>query len=85
MIRQRILSMDTNIIDIAMQEEVYGIINCCSGEPVSIKDLVMEHLANQHKKIDLSFGYFPYSKTEPMAFWGDTVKLNRALEAYARQ
>ncbi|MCD4743175.1 MAG: NAD(P)-dependent oxidoreductase [Desulfobacteraceae bacterium] len=67
------------IVKIAMQDRVSGIINCCSGIPVSIRDLVENYLENKQKKIHLNLGHYPYPDYEPMAFWGDDEKLKTAL------
>ncbi len=67
------------VVKIALQDKVSGIINCCSGKPISIKDLVQNYLTENNKKIELNLGYYPYPDYEPMAFWGDDSKLKRAL------
>lgn len=64
-----------NIVKIALQTKVEGIINCCSGQPVSIKQLVEDHLREQQANIKLNLGYYPYPDHEPMNFWGDDKKL----------
>jgi dTDP-6-deoxy-L-talose 4-dehydrogenase (NAD+) len=68
------------IVKIAMQNKVTGIINCCSGNPISIRKLVENYLKEKQKNIHLNFGYYPYPDYEPMAFWGDNKKLKMALE-----
>jgi len=68
------------IVKISMQDKISGIINCCSGKPVSIKELVENYLAEKNKSIELNLGYYPYPDYEPMAFWGNTKKLKKALE-----
>jgi nucleoside-diphosphate-sugar epimerase len=68
-----------NIVGIALQQNVDGIINCCSGIPVTIKEFVEQHLHEVGKTIELNLGYYPYTNYEPMHFWGDTKKLNKAL------
>ena len=68
------------IVKITMQDKVLGIINCCSGAPVSIRKFVENHLVKKQKRIHLNFGYYPYLDYEPMAFWGDDKKLKMALE-----
>ena len=68
------------VVRIAMQDKVKGIINCCSGEPISIRELVEEYLKKKQKNIRLNLGYYPYPNYEPMAFWGDAGKLKIALE-----
>lgn len=67
------------IVKIAMQSEVHGIINCCSGTPISIRTLVEDYLAKKQKGIRLNLGYYPYPDYEPMAFWGCDNKLQKAV------
>ena len=67
------------LIKISNQNNIKGIINCCSGKPTSIKELVESHLKINNHKIKLKFGYYPYTVYEPMAFWGDTTKLKKIL------
>lgn len=64
-----------NIVKISMQDNINGIINCCSGNPIKIKDFVSEYLLSVNKKINLNLGYYPYPDYEPMSFWGDNTKL----------
>jgi len=64
------------LVKIALQNKVIGIINCCSGKPITIKELVMEHLHRKGASMQLNMGYYPYPAYEPMRFWGDTHKLN---------
>lgn len=63
------------IVTIALQDKITGIINCCSGRPITVKQLVEEYLATQQKNIRLNLGYYPYPDYEPMEFWGDAGKL----------
>lgn len=67
------------LVCIAMQTHTTGIINCCSGEPIQVKQLVMEYLKLKNKQIQLNLGYYPYSDIEPKNFWGDTTKLKTIL------
>lgn len=67
------------IVSIAFQNEVVGTINCCSGKPVKIKDLVNDFLANSNRNIKLNLGYYSYPDYEPMEFWGDNSKLQTIL------
>jgi dTDP-6-deoxy-L-talose 4-dehydrogenase (NAD+) len=67
------------IIKISIQNAFNGIINCCSGKPISIKDLVNNHLKKRNRTIKLNYGYYPYIDYESMSFWGDNKKLNSIL------
>ena len=65
-----------NIVKITLQDKVQGIINCCSGKPITVKAFVENYLAKKNESIQLNLGYYPYTDYEPMNFWGDTNKLN---------
>jgi nucleoside-diphosphate-sugar epimerase len=68
------------IVRIATQDKITGIINCCSGAPVTILQLVSDYLQEKKADILLNLGYYPYSDIEPKNFWGDTTKLKTILE-----
>ena len=68
------------VTKISLQNKVLGVINCCSGKPISIRKLVENHMKNRGKTIKLNLGYYPYSDYEPMAFWGDNTKLNSIIK-----
>ncbi len=63
------------IVKIALQSQKAGIINCCSGAPVSVKDIVLNYLKQKNTSIVLNTGYYPYLDTEPRNFWGDATLL----------
>lgn len=64
-----------NIVEIALQNTVQGVINCCSGKPFTVKAFVEDYLKANNKSIVLNLGYYPYTDYEPMKFWGDNNKL----------
>jgi len=72
-------SMSEYILKISLQNEITGIINCCSGEPISIRKLVEDYLYKKKSNIKLNLGYYPYPLHEPMAFWGCRNKLNKII------
>lgn len=65
----------TYLCRIAEQQQVTGVINCCSGQPISVRRLVEEHIQRLNARIALNLGHYPYPDYEPMAFWGNTHKL----------
>jgi dTDP-6-deoxy-L-talose 4-dehydrogenase (NAD+) len=67
------------IVRIALQKRIEGVINCCSGIPITIKQFVENHLKRTESAITLNLGYYPYTDYEPMHFWGSTEKLNTVL------
>lgn len=68
------------ILQIALQKKVEGIINCCSGVPVTINQLIADFLFEKNQTIHLNKGFYPYTVHEPMNFWGDNTKLNKILK-----
>jgi dTDP-6-deoxy-L-talose 4-dehydrogenase (NAD+) len=70
------------IVNISLQNKVTGIINCCSGKPITVEQFVRNYLKKIEKNIKLNLGYYPYPDYEPMEFWGDTAKLNPILKVY---
>jgi dTDP-6-deoxy-L-talose 4-dehydrogenase (NAD+) len=67
------------IVKIALQDTIDGVINCCSNEPVSVKEFVKNYVRTLNKEIFLNLGYYPYTDYEPMRFWGDDNKLKSIL------
>jgi nucleoside-diphosphate-sugar epimerase len=65
------------IVRMTLQKNVTGIINCCSGRPVRLKDFINDFLEKNNFKIDLNFGYYPYPDYEPMWTWGSIDKLKK--------
>ena len=51
-------------------------INCCSGEPISVRHLVEQYLHDNQYSLKLNLGHYAYPSYESMAFWGDNSKLN---------
>lgn len=64
---------------LAGQDAGDGIINCCSGKPISIRQLVETYLRERQATLSLNLGHYPYRAFEPMAFWGTTDNLKKAL------
>jgi nucleoside-diphosphate-sugar epimerase len=67
------------LADIALQQRVTGIINCCSGKGIRVRDLVNEYLKARGRSIELRYGVYPYPDYEPMRFWGDNTRLKTVL------
>jgi nucleoside-diphosphate-sugar epimerase len=70
-----------NILDLAVLEEDIGIINICSGAPISIKNHVEEWLEKYSWEIKLNLGHYPYPTHESLVFWGRNSKLESYIDA----
>ncbi len=68
------------LVKIALQKQVSGIINCCSGVPITINQLVENYLKEKQQPIQLNRGFYAYPDYEPMSFWGSTSKLKKIIE-----
>ena len=66
-----------NIVSVAIQKKVEGIINICSGKPVTVKTFVENYLQQRNIKIQLNLGFYPYPDFEPMKFWGSNEKFKK--------
>lgn len=61
------------------QSEITGIINCCSGKPVSLADKVNEFIEKNHYSIRPDYGKFPERPYDSPAIWGDNTKINKIM------
>ncbi|MDD3064572.1 MAG: NAD(P)-dependent oxidoreductase [Massilibacteroides sp.] len=66
------------ICRIAFSEE-NGIVNCCSGETISVRRLVEERIASSGSSTKLKTGVYGYPAYEGMAFWGDARRLREVI------
>jgi nucleoside-diphosphate-sugar epimerase len=64
---------------IVHQRDFNGVINCASGQPVSVRALVEQHLRERGAALNLNLGHYPYPTHEPMAFWAVTERLQQLL------
>lgn len=65
----------------ALQTEVRGVVNCCSGQPVALKDKVEAFLADNQLKIRPEYGAFPDRAYDSPAVWGDAEKIKSIMAA----
>lgn len=67
---------------VSLQNRFDGIFNICSGKPVSVRRLAEQWAAARGSDIRLDLGVFPYPEHEPMAYWGDAVRLRQAVNEF---
>lgn len=61
------------------QEEVLGIINCCSGLPVSLSEQVEKFIKLNELNISLDYGAYPDRPYDSPGIWGDSEKIKDIL------
>jgi nucleoside-diphosphate-sugar epimerase len=68
------------LVALALKQAHHGVVNLCSGQPVSVRRLVEGWIRENTWSIELNLGHYPYPDYEPLAFWGDRRKLDTLLE-----
>ena len=63
----------------SLQTEMKGIINCCSGNPISLKEKVENFLRENNLKIKLEYGAFPDREYDSPAIWGNNAAILKIL------
>ncbi len=71
----------TMIVAASVQDEVDGIINVCTGNPISLADRVEKFLRDKNYKIKLDYGAFPDRPYDSPGVWGDPTKIRQILKA----
>lgn len=64
---------------ILQRHDFDGVINCASGQPVSVRSLVEQRLCERGATLNLNLGHYPYPTHEPLAFWAVTERLQQLL------
>lgn len=58
------------------QNTVNGIINCCTGNPISLKTMVNNFLIENNLSIKIEYDKFPIRPYDSRAIWGSNKKIN---------
>lgn len=69
-----------NISELIRIKKDVGIVNVCSGVPISVRRLVEQWMKENEWDIELNFGYYPYPDYESLAFWGKSDKFNQIIK-----
>lgn len=69
------------LVALALKAEDVGVVNVCSGNPISIRELVEGWVEENGWAIKLKLGHYPYPDYEPMSFWGTRGKLDGCMES----
>lgn len=63
-----------------MQNKINGIINCCSGKPISLAEQVEGFIKEKNFKIKLQYGVYPDREYDSPAVWGDNEKIEKIMD-----
>ena len=64
---------------VSLQTEVNGIINCCTGKPVSLAEQVESFIKEHNFKIRLEYGAYPDRAYDSPGVWGDAKKIQQIM------
>lgn len=67
------------LVTLCLGSQDHGIVNVCSGRPRSVRSIVEGWIKESDWTIVPDLGRYPYPAYEPLAFWGDTTKLQRII------
>ncbi|MDD2534885.1 MAG: NAD-dependent epimerase/dehydratase family protein [Eubacteriales bacterium] len=76
---QSIESLANQIASAVEQTEITGVIECCSGVGIPLKDKVEEYIRDNGYAIKLKYGAFPDRVYDSPGVWGDATKINRIM------
>jgi len=60
----------------SVQTEISGIINCCTGKPISLAERVETFIKENNLNIKLEYGAFPDRDYDSPGVWGDNKKIS---------
>lgn len=66
------------------QDKVNGIINCCTGNPMSLADRVEQFIRDNNLSIKLDYGKFPDRPYDSPCEYGDSTKIQQILKDWRK-
>lgn len=63
------------------QTAVNGIINCCTGKPLSLAERMEQFIQENHLHIQLQYGVYPDRPYDSPGVWGDNTKIQIVLKS----
>lgn len=68
------------VASVVEQQNVNGIINCCSGYPMRLGERVEKFIKDNDYNIKLKYGAFPDRPYDSKAVWGSDTKIKKIME-----
>ncbi|WP_199183414.1 NAD(P)-dependent oxidoreductase [Cryobacterium sp. Y82] len=68
-----------------LQDDVLGVINCCSGAPTRIGVAVEKFIVQSGYEIKLQYGRYPNRLGESSSLYGDASKIRQIMQAWELQ
>ncbi len=64
---------------VVVQDKITGIINCCTGNPISLSEAVEGFIKEHNMKIKLDYGAYPDRPYDSPCIYGDNTKIQQIL------
>ena len=74
----------TQVSAVAEQNDINGIINCCTGTPMRLAERVEAFISENHYDIQLQYGAFPDRPYDSKAIWGNNKKISEIMQEYTQ-
>ena len=68
------------ILAASIQNNVNGIINICSGKPISLGEMIEEYIEENNLNIKLNYGVFPDRPYDSPIIYGDNSKIKSIVD-----
>lgn len=75
----RVEELARMIVAASIQSEINGIINVCTGKPVSLAEQVEKYIKDNGFDIKLEYGKFPDRPYDSPGVWGDATEINKIM------
>lgn len=72
----------TQVAATVEQQDINGIINCCSGQPMRLGERVEQFIRDNNYNIKLKYGAFPDRPYDSKAVWGNNNKIVEIMKNY---
>ncbi|MGN1042052.1 MAG: NAD-dependent epimerase/dehydratase family protein [Christensenellales bacterium] len=66
----------------SVQKEINGIINCCSGKPVALGEMIETFVATNELDISLEYGKYPDRPYDSPVIYGDNKKITAIIDNF---
>ena len=67
------------IVSCILQTTINGVINCCTGHPLSLAERMEQFIQENHLNISLQYGLYPDRPYDSPGIWGNNTKINKIM------
>ncbi len=76
--------LSKQIVAVINQNKINGIINCCSGVPISLGEKIEQFIEENKLDISLEYGVYPERKYDSPIIYGENIKISQILKEYTQ-